>query len=248
MAYEVRDGYQKIQDKEPLILEPEDWSSNEWATICKLCGLPLGQTERIVLHADEMECFIDLSKKAMDGDRTYTVTEVCPNCESEIEMRWDTDTMGFKAFCPVCGNRLMLCDECRHAETPSICDYDRQSDSCRHNSSPAAEDGASKEAEKPMDIHELGQLMVEHRACLRAIPNKVRSVLEASHADEYPTGKIVFLPEFKREMLVVESVPDHAGQFLVKTGLGTMAMVDFNNLKFYETLEDAIKAMMKKEK
>lgn len=39
------------------------------------------------------------------------VVEVCPHCENEIEMRWDTSTMGFRAFCPVCGNRLMLCDE-----------------------------------------------------------------------------------------------------------------------------------------
>lgn len=108
MAYEVHDGYQKFRDTEPLILEPEDWSFDEWATICKLCGLPTGQTERIVLHASEMECFVDLSKKAVDGERTYIVTEVCPHCESEVEMRWNTDTMGFKAFCPVCGERLII--------------------------------------------------------------------------------------------------------------------------------------------
>ena len=130
MAYEVHDGYQKVRDTEPLILEPEDWSFDEWATICKLCGLPTGQTERIVLHASEMECFVDLSKKAVDGERTYIVTEVCPHCESEVEMRWNTDTMGFKAFCPVCGERLMLCDECRHTEEPTPCDYDSKTDTC----------------------------------------------------------------------------------------------------------------------
>jgi len=26
-----------------------------------------------------------------DSDRTYIVTEMCPHCESEIEMRWNTD-------------------------------------------------------------------------------------------------------------------------------------------------------------
>lgn len=138
MAYEVHNGYQKFKDNEPLILEPENWSFDEWATICKLCGLPLGQTERIVLHTSEVECFVDLSKKAVDGERTNTVTEVCPHCESEIEMRWDTDTMGFKAFCPVCGERLMLCDECRHAEEPSPCDYGVSGDGCwRSPSKPA---------------------------------------------------------------------------------------------------------------
>ncbi len=39
-------------------------------------------------------------------DRTYIVTEMCPHCMNEIEMRWNTDMEGFKAFCPVCGKRL----------------------------------------------------------------------------------------------------------------------------------------------
>lgn len=130
MAYEVHDGYQKFQDKEPLILEPEDWDLQEWATICKLCGLPLGQTERIVLHTSEMECFVDLSKNAVELYRTFTVSEFCPHCENEVSMCWDTDTMGFKAFCPICGKQLMLCDECRHMEQPCRCDYDSQTDTC----------------------------------------------------------------------------------------------------------------------
>jgi len=67
-------------------------------------------------------------------DRTYIVTEMCPHCMNEIEMRWDTDTMGFKAFCPVCGERLMLCDECMHAEDScGGCDYDSYTDSCWRN-------------------------------------------------------------------------------------------------------------------
>lgn len=48
------------------------------------------------------EIEVNLSKQAVDDERTYIVTEMCPRCESEIEMRWDTDTMGFKAFCPLC--------------------------------------------------------------------------------------------------------------------------------------------------
>lgn len=66
------------------------------------------------------------------NQRTYIVTELCPHCENEIEMRWDTDTLGFKAFCPVCGQRLMLCDECQHSGTGD-CDYCSETDSCRYN-------------------------------------------------------------------------------------------------------------------
>lgn len=58
------------------------------------------------------------------------VVEVCPHCENEIEMRWDTSTMGFRAFCPVCGNRLMLCDECLHTQDGD-CDYDSELNSCK---------------------------------------------------------------------------------------------------------------------
>ncbi len=64
------------------------------------------------------------------------VTEYCSNCNSEITMQWDTRTMGYKAFCPVCGFRLMLCDECQHrcdGEFTGDCDYSSDTDSCMFN-------------------------------------------------------------------------------------------------------------------
>ena len=66
-------------------------------------------------------------------NRTYVVTETCPHCEREVELHgWDTDQDGFKAFCPYCGQRLMLCDECRHCGGED-CDYNSATDTCRHN-------------------------------------------------------------------------------------------------------------------
>lgn len=69
--------------------------------------------------------------------KTYIVTECCPFCGSEIIMRWDCDELGYKAYCPVCGERLMLCDECQHrfddGEYTCDCDYDSKTDSCRFN-------------------------------------------------------------------------------------------------------------------
>ena len=65
-----------------------------------------------------------------------TVTEMCPHCMNEVTMRWDTVTMGFKAFCPVCGNRLMLCDECH--QSGAACDYDSEEDCCKLNPSKPA--------------------------------------------------------------------------------------------------------------
>lgn len=75
----------------------------------------------------------DMTAEPVDDDRTYIVTEVCPHCQSEVKMRWNTDTDGYKAFCPMCGKRLMLCDECCHSENAGGCDYDMTTDSCKHN-------------------------------------------------------------------------------------------------------------------
>lgn len=61
-----------------------------------------------------------------DMERSGYVAEWCPNCEAEIEMLWDVKSMGYKAYCPVCGNRLMLCDACQHTADGRYldnCDY-----------------------------------------------------------------------------------------------------------------------------
>ncbi len=60
-------GYQRSEETEPLILEPDDWEPGEWATLCKLAGhLPPQGTERIVISGYTLETFI--SKKE-DGPR-----------------------------------------------------------------------------------------------------------------------------------------------------------------------------------
>lgn len=64
----------------------------------------------------------------------YLVYEYCPHCENDIEMIWNVDTDGFKAFCPHCGKRLMLCDACLHQEGKQVtCDYCNETDKCRYN-------------------------------------------------------------------------------------------------------------------
>ena len=50
-----------------------------------------------------------------------TVVEWCSHCEQEIELKWNVEAQGHKTYCPVCGNVLMLCDECTHRCDPN-CD------------------------------------------------------------------------------------------------------------------------------
>lgn len=117
--------------REPFIWEQGDWFPEEWKALCKVFGFPPEVTEQIVLHASKLEYFISSLDEATN--RTYIVTEYCPHCENEIEMRWDTDARGFRAFCPVCGERLMLCDECLHTGGSGNCDYNSETGSCRYD-------------------------------------------------------------------------------------------------------------------
>lgn len=77
----------------------------------------------------------------LQSEERYEVVETCPHCDSEVIMKWNTDAMGFKAFCPVCGKRLMLCDECMHrtGELVDDCDFCSRTDTCRFNSGKSPE-------------------------------------------------------------------------------------------------------------
>ena len=48
--------------------------------------------------------------------KNFGVPEVCPHCDSEITLIWDVDNDGYRVFCPSCGEELMFCDACFHAD------------------------------------------------------------------------------------------------------------------------------------
>ena len=66
----------------------------------------------------------------MSKEKTI-VTEYCPHCENEVSMFWNVSEFGYKAFCPHCGKRLMLCDECCHENGDCEVNCDFFSDTCR---------------------------------------------------------------------------------------------------------------------
>lgn len=55
------------------------------------------------------------------------VTELCSECMSENTFQWDVSQDGYKAYCPHCGSRLMLCGICPIHNT---CGYDSETDTC----------------------------------------------------------------------------------------------------------------------
>lgn len=61
----------------------------------------------------------------------YEVVEVCPECGAENIMRWNVKKEGYVAYCPHCGSKMMLCDECIHADKTVICDWSPSNGCCR---------------------------------------------------------------------------------------------------------------------
>ena len=77
-----------------------------------------------------------IDQHIVEDTETAIVSEYCSNCETEIEMRWNVIVLGYKAFCPVCGKRLMLCDACQHpggGPCSENCDYSSATKTCRHS-------------------------------------------------------------------------------------------------------------------
>jgi len=59
------------------------------------------------------------------------VSELCPHCSREATIEWNVEQDGYKAYCPYCSKRLMLCSMCPNGN--SGCDFDRETDSCKYN-------------------------------------------------------------------------------------------------------------------
>ena len=88
-------------------------------------SLKIGENE----VADEMyKIVFEYAEQDIESNE---ITEVCPHCENEITMQWRVEELGYKAYCPVCGKRLLLCSAC-HDDTGS-CDYDIKSNDCKFN-------------------------------------------------------------------------------------------------------------------
>lgn len=106
-------GYHKI-DKiyEPLILEPEDWTPEEYKVLKKLFSVP-DSAERIMVTYSTVEYFVDGSKDWISENYT---PEYCPWCDSEQIIYANGITA-----CPNCGRPLAPCSVCGDCKDP--CPY-----------------------------------------------------------------------------------------------------------------------------
>jgi hypothetical protein len=54
----------------------------------------------------------------MKATEEKIAAETCPYCKNEIELRlpWKPQGSEYQIYCPFCGEKIMLCDACLHAE------------------------------------------------------------------------------------------------------------------------------------
>lgn len=124
---------------------------------------------------DRYKRLSETRKKQIDElEKQYEVTEFCPHCESEITITWDTETYGYKAYCPVCGGRLMLCSAC-HDDTNGSCDYNGETDTCRFNQNSSSLDTADEIAAKTDLRANVTQLMEEAAELIAACSKYLRA-------------------------------------------------------------------------
>ena len=74
------------------------------------------------------ECLKEETTRAI---QQHEVVEVCPECGAENVMTWDVEKEGYVAYCPHCGSKMMLCDECIHADKTLPCDWNSRNGCCR---------------------------------------------------------------------------------------------------------------------
>ena len=117
-----------------LFMEQKVWLQNQIAEL-RPSGLEK-EAEGILYLLDNLQDAAEEEFNIIFGlDETDEVTEFCPECDREITLSWNVKEDGLKAFCPHCGNVLMLCAYCpaTDSESPVSCDYNSNTNSCRYN-------------------------------------------------------------------------------------------------------------------
>ena len=94
-----------------------------------------------------------------------------------------------------------------------------------------------------MIIELLDKFIKEKGLAIRYIPEKIRSAYDVNDhtLKSIPNGEVQYLPEYKREMLVVYTVPKHAGELLVTQCKHTMKNVDFSQGMYFKDLGEMYK-------
>ena len=121
---EAKELFQTARKKEKEIAETNGYKIDVDDETSFECGLPGDYAHG---HA---KLFIE---EVHEDDPEEMIVEVCPHCDNEIYMRWSIEEDGYVAYCPYCGDTLLLCDECFHRDGNDgngPCDFDGDKCGC----------------------------------------------------------------------------------------------------------------------
>lgn len=171
---------------------------------------------------------------------TEEVTEYCSECDREVTLQWNVKKDGLKAFCPHCGERLMLCSYCPETDNdqPIGCDYNQKTNSCRFNKTEneAKEDEPVKTEPQNTLITYLYRDASNYKKHNEAIvkglmtPEQEERIWKSLQVGEYFIPHLVGLPEVRFEKETEDDHPYFELQSLSPTNAPVTCDIDIERL------------------
>ena len=88
------------------------------------------QKEKVRVREEENRTLkheLRVTRQELSEIKENLTTQFCPGCEEWFMVVWDQER-GLTAYCPYCGERVMLCSRCSRSD--ETCDYDYLNDLC----------------------------------------------------------------------------------------------------------------------
>lgn len=88
-------------------------SAIKWAAdLAAIEGSDANETDPAADEVGPLKAFLydyyGVNYDKLKSTPTHTITQSCPCCGHDVTMKWDISTMGLRAFCPMCGNPIVL--------------------------------------------------------------------------------------------------------------------------------------------
>lgn len=115
-------GHLKVFDYDEVFMDEKDAERSIKDILQDIFDVSC-DTPSLLVQWTQDECLKKDDEEAARAIQQYEVVEVCPECGAENIIRWDVETEGYVAYCPHCGSKMMLCDECLHADDVKVCDW-----------------------------------------------------------------------------------------------------------------------------
>ena len=83
----------------------------------------------LLVQWNEDKCLVEDAREQENLNVETEAVECCPHCDCEnVYPNWDVKTQGYVAKCKGCGEDILLCDECLHADDNpgQKCDWSKE--------------------------------------------------------------------------------------------------------------------------